>query len=135
MGHVTNYRCDILGYSRICSMPKGEHLKPYHWKPGQSGNPSGRPKGSMNLMPLIRRLLSEGDGEQALAVAQAALDKAKQGDAKVLAMFLDRLDGPVATRVIVEAELQHMLNVAKDVLPGEHYAALVAALAATPSPE
>lgn len=23
---------------------KAEHLKPYHWKPGESGNPGGRPK-------------------------------------------------------------------------------------------
>lgn len=105
------------------------------WPKGTSGNPSGRAKGSMSLMPLIRKLLAEGDGKEAEKVARAALDKAKEGDAKVLGMFLDRLDGPIAARVIVESELAHMLAVAKNVLPPEHYATLVSALAATPSPE
>ena len=26
--------------------PKRQHLKQFHWKPGQSGNPKGRPKGA-----------------------------------------------------------------------------------------
>jgi hypothetical protein len=109
-------------------------IEPFQWQPGQSGNPGGKPKGTVGLMPLIRKLLNEGDGKEAEKVARAALKKAQEGDAKVLAMFLDRLDGPIAARVIVESELAHMLAVAKDVLPEEHYAALVAALAAAPSP-
>lgn len=28
----------------------GEQLKPFHFKPGQSGNPTGRPKGSRNKL-------------------------------------------------------------------------------------
>lgn len=112
---------------------RAEHLEQYQFQPGQSGNPAGKAKGNVGLMPLIRRLLNEGEGKEAKAVAQAALDRAKMGDAKVLAMFLDRLDGPIAAHIIVESELAHMLAVAKDVLPPEHYAALVAALAAAPS--
>jgi hypothetical protein len=26
---------------------RAEHLKQYHWKPGESGNPGGRPKGTL----------------------------------------------------------------------------------------
>ena len=29
---------------------RGKHLKPYHWKPGQSGNPKGRTVGSRNKL-------------------------------------------------------------------------------------
>jgi len=31
------------------SKRRGEHLKPHHFKPGQSGNPSGLSKGSRNV--------------------------------------------------------------------------------------
>jgi len=37
--------------------------KPWLWKPGQSGNPSGRPKGALNLKNKIRKYLEENPGE------------------------------------------------------------------------
>lgn len=36
---------------------RNDNLKP--WQPGQSGNPSGRPKGSKNLKTIIRRVLED----------------------------------------------------------------------------
>lgn len=38
-----------------------ENLKP--WKPGQSGNPAGRPKGSPNLSTRIQDVLNDPDFE------------------------------------------------------------------------
>ena len=38
---------------------KGRPPKATRWKPGQSGNPKGRPKGSRNLVTIIGDILSD----------------------------------------------------------------------------
>jgi len=35
----------------------GKEGEPYRWKPGQSGNPKGRPKGQKTLAPIVRDVL------------------------------------------------------------------------------
>lgn len=40
------------------------HLKPWQFKPGQSGNPSGRPKGTISLKEYAKKYLQELDDEQ-----------------------------------------------------------------------
>ena len=40
---------------------KGDNLKPWQFKPGQSGNPSGRPKGAVSLKEYAKRMLYEVD--------------------------------------------------------------------------
>lgn len=42
---------------------KFEYLKPWQFKPGQSGNPGGRPKGSVSLKEYARKYLQELDEE------------------------------------------------------------------------
>lgn len=39
--------------------PKTVHLKESQWKPGQSGNPEGRPKGSKNLSTWVRDIMDD----------------------------------------------------------------------------
>jgi uncharacterized protein DUF5681 len=64
------------------------------FKPGQSGNPGGRPKGSKNLKTLFSDMLNRkitvriGDKKkritQAEAIFQVAINKAAVGDSKAL---------------------------------------------------
>ncbi len=63
------------------------------WKPGQSGNPGGRPKGTFSLVRLMREALAENDLEGAKAVVKAAVDKAKKGSFTHWQEMLNRIDG------------------------------------------
>ena len=59
-------------------MPKKEdpagHLKKYAWKPGESGNPKGRPLGSKNKLKLTKEAFEEiagiSPGEMLAMIAQ-----------------------------------------------------------------
>jgi hypothetical protein len=64
------------------------------FKPGQSGNPAGRPKGS-SLKARLERILSEDDGKVAEALAKAGVQAALKGDYRFWAEILNRIDGPV----------------------------------------
>ena len=61
-------------------------MKPF--RPGQSGNPKGRPKGSRNKTTLAVKSLLDG---QATALTQKAIDLALSGDLIALRICLDRI--------------------------------------------
>lgn len=65
------------------------NLTPF--KPGQSGNPNGRPK----KIPEIDELLADvlGDGDEAKAILQALITKAKKGDVRAAEVIFDRAYG------------------------------------------
>ena len=75
---------------------------------GQSGNPSGRPKGSVGLTARIRRvLLKETKDGRPLAdvLAEILVNQAMKNPAKMNAFlrdFMDRDEGKVADKVEVE---------------------------------
>jgi hypothetical protein len=69
------------------TVPK--QLTPF--KPGQSGNPNGRPKGSRNVATLALESLLDG---QAQALTQKAIDLALTGDLTALRICLDRILPP-----------------------------------------
>lgn len=58
------------------------------WKPGQSGNPSGKPKGCKNHATRAAQALIDG---QAGALVRKAIELALAGDGPVLRAVLDRL--------------------------------------------
>lgn len=83
--------------------PSVEH----QFKPGQSGNPAGRPKGR-SITAILRRMLDEADAAtgrtMAEAIAEAIIVKAALGDAKLIREVLDRTEGKVTQPVDVTTQ-------------------------------
>lgn len=82
-----------------------ENLKPF--KPGQSGNPGGRPKG-LSITARLRALLEKGEingepikGGQQVAdlVAESIVKQAISGNAPLIKELLDRTEGKVPDRL------------------------------------
>ena len=62
------------------------------WRPGQSGNPKGRPVGSRNKKNIIAAEFAK-DGSK---LARVVMDAALQGDMQAANMALQRLSAPFA---------------------------------------
>ena len=67
------------------------------FKPGQSGNPKGRPKGSRNKTTLAVEALLDGEAE---TITRKAIEKAKEGDMGAIRLCLDRVCPPVKDRPV-----------------------------------
>ena len=59
------------------------------FRPGQSGNPSGKRKGSVSLAAALARSLTRKDAE---AICRKLISLAKRGDVPALRLLFDRLD-------------------------------------------
>ena len=78
------------------SLPPDGHISdvtqreqnPTQFKPGQSGNPAGKPKGTRNATTLALEILLDG---QATALTQKGIDLALAGDMAALRLCLDRI--------------------------------------------
>jgi hypothetical protein len=76
--------------------PPTDHLSP--WKPGQSGNPAGRPKGRTVGAVLRDRLAAiPDDDERPLAdrVTDVIVREALAGDIRFVELLLNRTEGKV----------------------------------------
>ncbi len=74
-----------------------EANRPYRWKPGQSGNPSGRPA-IQKLSAAIRNILGQSvpglDGvTYAELIAETLAEKAAAGDVRAAEILADRAEG------------------------------------------
>lgn len=63
------------------------------WVKGQSGNPSGKRAGTVSPTAALKRALTRRDAE---LIARKVIALAKKGDATILRVLLDRLDGPLS---------------------------------------
>lgn len=74
------------------------------FQPGQSGNPSGRPKGQVSITAIIRRKVAEA-GPNGRLVAEELVDawieQAKAGNYQFAKEILERVDGKVPDRTII----------------------------------
>lgn len=70
---------------------KTEKKQDTRFKPGQSGNPNGRPQGSRNKATLAMESLLEADAD---AITRKCIEKAKEGDMAAIRLCMDRLYPP-----------------------------------------
>jgi hypothetical protein len=66
--------------------PTGGPGRPF--KPGQSGNPSGRPLGARNRTTLAVEELLAGEAEE---ITRAVIEKAKAGETAAIRLCMDRI--------------------------------------------
>lgn len=85
-----------------------QNLKPF--KPGQSGNPKGRPKKIPALDDLLAEVLSEEkDGKTAAQVILMALRaKAAKGDVRAAEVLLERAYGKPKQEIKLENEVEQV---------------------------
>lgn len=84
-------------------MSRTDGLKPF--KPGQSGNPNGRPKKLPEIDKLLADVLGEdGKNSEAKAILKALLTKAKKGDTRAAEILLDRAYGKPKQPIAIEGE-------------------------------
>ena len=82
-------------------------LKPYCWKPGQSGNPGGKPK--HDIAKEIAQAIFENDSEQ---IYQAFAKALRQGNAYSFDVLANRAFGKMKETVVHEGlgELSEKIN-------------------------
>ena len=68
-----------------------------HFRPGQSGNPAGRPKGARNRSTIVAESLLDGEAE---ALTRKAIELALAGDTTALRLCIERLVPPRKERPI-----------------------------------
>ena len=78
-----------------------DHLKEHQFGAGNPGGP-GRPKG-LTVTSLIRKRLEENDGEGAQELADALIEKAKDGNSAAIREVVTRMDGPVPQHTVLES--------------------------------
>lgn len=79
--------------------------KPHRWKPGESGNPNGKPKGSRHK---ATQMAQEMIGAESEAVIRKVIEKALDGDVACLRLCLERLAPAMKDRPVnVELPVIH----------------------------
>lgn len=70
------------------------------WRPGQSGNPSGKP--SYKPLTDAIRMELKADPKRARRIARMLLEKAEAGDLQAASVVMDRLEGKPAQSIDIK---------------------------------
>ena len=109
----------------------GNPDKPWEWKPGQSGNPHGRPKDQFSFMGILRSALAE-ENKSGKSVGERIIKRyiklALAGNGQALEALVARIDGKPAQSLTLRGDSAEPLHV-------RHSARLEAAPPALPAPE
>lgn len=96
---------------------QNEPPKEHRFRPGQSGNPAGRPKGSVSIRKRLQRLV-DNDPELATTIVQRYIDIALGNGSdrlKALTEITDIIDGPLSHKVEAEVNAKGItINIIKD---------------------
>lgn len=97
-------------------MPNAENLIDHRFKPGQSGNPNGRPKKLPEIEDLLLEVLGE-NAEGAKAILHALLRRAKKGNVRAAEILFDRAFGKVKQEI--RGDFNHQIQkLVVHVIPG-----------------
>ena len=104
---------------------RADHLKKHQFKPGQSGNPGGRPKGVLNLHPLmVKELLKVGEGGETRAerlvrilLLEMELEPAKM--TPFILKLIDRDEGPVEKSPLISIDARGQVPQPPPLEPGK----------------
>lgn len=101
MDNNTEHHKNNSTNSEVERVDKQPWLQPYRFKPGESGNPGGRPRGTVSIETELKRRLADGEsGDEIIRqLVSEALSQALGGDYKFFNMILERIDGRVADRL------------------------------------
>ncbi len=93
-----------------------EHLKPYQFKPGESGNVNGRPKNAFTIKNAIGRLADsipeESDKSRADLLAELSWKKALAGDRWFIQYVTENKEGkPHQSQSIVTQETDELIEI------------------------
>lgn len=87
-----------------------EAAKPYQFKPGQSGNPGGRPK-KKPLTDIYEEMLNDPEiAETVRRAVRAAINKGQMAMVLQLREMAERVEGKVSQKVEVDGELRLSLS-------------------------
>jgi hypothetical protein len=84
-----------------------DKIIPFRYKPGQSGNPSGRPKGLIGAA-LFKQLRKSG-GKDLERIVAGIIASATKGDAKAFNAIRDSIDGRPTQSIDLNAEVSMSL--------------------------
>lgn len=111
-------------------MPNPENIEQHKFKPGESGNPNGRPKGSRNRSTLVREWLEVKQKEKNPLTGQveeleqqdlitlALIKKAKKGDVQAYKELMDSAHGKIEQKTDITSKGQKLFQV--NILDGDH---------------
>jgi hypothetical protein len=89
---------------------KSERKQHHGFKPGQSGNPKGKPRGARNHATRAVQALLDGEAE---ALTRKAVEKAMEGDSVALRLCLERLCPPRKDSPVIIAGLPEVKTAAE----------------------
>ena len=86
--------------------PNTDKIAPYQWKPGQSGNPAGRPKKAPELQLMMAAILSrEANGKnEAEAIIETMVAAAKKGCIRSAEFLFNHTYGRPTHRIEMSGE-------------------------------
>jgi hypothetical protein len=99
---------------------KQEESRDTRWKPGQSGNPKGRPPKGYSISEIIKSMLSE-DPDIKKKLGQKIMDLALAGDINAIKTIWSYMDGMPTQKVEALVEESEGVRLLKDLLGNDEH--------------